>query len=360
MKILIASGNPYIPQWSGGIESSTHELALELRRRGHTVSVVCRLEPTSLSGWIVRLIRLTSRQRFPVERWLGYPVYRLWEVQNSIPEVIEDLKPDVAIVQIGDMVRLAHKITAGGLPVLFYLHNIDVEQLNGGLQGLTGVTYVANSSFTARRYKEHGFDSVVIPPLFRAKRYISRRRPANVTFINPIAIKGKEIALQIAAQCPEIPFSFVESWTLNEQDLADLRARIANLPNVTLRRRTDNMKRVYSKAKIVLAPSMCEETWGRIVTEAHYTGIPVVASNVGGLPQAVGPGGVLLDPNGPIEPWIDAVRRLWHDAAYYAEISAAALAYSKRPEINPDVQIDKILAAAEQAIKHQNASSGGK
>ena len=359
MKILIASGNPYIPQWSGGIESSTHELALELRRRGHEVSVVCRLEPTSLSGWIVRLIRLTSRQRFPVERWLGYPVYRLWEVQTSIPEVIADLKPDVAIVQIGDMVRLAHKITDCGLPVLFYLHNIDVEQLNGGLEGLTGVTYIANSSFTARRYKEHGFDSVVIPPLFRAKRYMSRRRPANVTFINPIDIKGKQIALQIAEHCPEIPFCFVESWTLSEQDLADLRARIASLPNVTLRRRTDNMKSVYSKAKIVLAPSMCEETWGRIVTEAHYTGIPVVASNVGGLPQAVGPGGVLLDSNGPIEPWIDAIRKLWHDEAYYGEISAAALAYSQRPEINPDVQIDKILAAAEQAISQRHASSGG-
>jgi hypothetical protein len=57
-----------------------------------------------------------------------------------------------------------------------------------------------------------------------------------------------------------------------------------------------------------------------------------------------------VDPEGPIEAWVDAVRKLWHDASSYAACSAAALAYSKRPEINPDVQIDKLIDVAEKAI----------
>ena len=37
-------------------------------------------------------------------------------------------------------------------------------------------------------------------------------------------------------------------------------------------------------------------TFGRIAVEPQFSGIPVVASDRGGLPEAVGPGGVLIDP----------------------------------------------------------------
>ncbi len=64
------------------------------------------------------------------------------------------------------------------------------------------------------------------------------------------------------------------------------------------------MKQVYRSAKLILMPSMWEEAWGRVATEAQFSGIPVIASNRGGLPESVGPGGVLLDPDGPLEPWV--------------------------------------------------------
>ena len=93
-----------------------------------------------------------------------------------------------------------------------------------------------------------------------------------------------------------------------------------------------------------------------MASEAHFSGIPVVASNRGGLPEAVGPGGILLDPDGPIDPWVNAIRRLWHDDGHYAALSAAALVHSKRPEINPGMQIETLLAAADQAIRQQSAA----
>lgn len=75
----------------------------------------------------------------------------------------------------------------------------------------------------------------------------------------------------------------------------------------------------------------------------------MLASDRGGLPEAVGPGGVLLDPEKP-ERWIDAVRRLWYDKSYYSKLSTAAAAYSTRPEIDPEVQVFSLLRLAEQAI----------
>lgn len=352
MRILIVSGNPHIPQYSGGIESTTHDLALELRRRGHHVSVLCRLTAVGgLASQFIRILRNLSRSRFPADHWLGYPVYRQWDVLQSIPFALRELSPDVAIVHKTRAVRIACEIRASGVPVLFYFHDVDHKRLDADLKLMTGAKFLANSEFTAQRYKDlFGTDSIVIPPIFHAQRYVSKRRPTNVTFVNPIVMKGSEIAFEVAERCPEIPFSFIEAWPLSLQDVKNIHDRIARVPNVTLRRRTDNMKNVYSKAKILLAPSVCEEAWGRVVTEAQFSGIPVVASNRGGLPESVGPGGVLLDPDGPIEAWVEAVRRLWTDAAFYGEASAAALAYSKRPQISPSSQIDTLLAAASMVM----------
>ena len=350
MKILVVSGNPHMPQFSGGVESTTHELALEMGRRGHPVSVLCRL--VDGGGWktlFLRAMRKLSRQQFPADRVLGYPVYRQWLVLPRIQDAVREIAPDVAIVQIGyrESVLLARELTACGVPVLFYLHNVEIEELGGDPRTLSGVQFIANSEFTSRRYKElFGIDSIVLPPTMRGEEYVSQRMPANVTFINPHPLKGRDIALDIAERCPEIPFTFIESWSLGPDHLAELRSRLAVLPNVTFQRRTKDMKGIYSKAKILLAPSVWEEAWGRVATEAQFSGIPVVASDIGGLPEAVGPGGVLLDPKGPIEPWVDAVKHLWGDDAFYRQKSEAALAYSKRPEISPGGQIETILAAA--------------
>jgi glycosyltransferase involved in cell wall biosynthesis len=92
------------------------------------------------------------------------------------------------------------------------------------------------------------------------------------------------------------------------------------------------MRRVYGKCKILLVPSVWEEAYGRVVTEAQVSGIPAVASERGGLPEAVGRGGILIDPDGPIDHWVTAVRKLWHDDHCYAERSAAAVAHAERTE----------------------------
>ncbi len=109
------------------------------------------------------------------------------------------------------------------------------------------------------------------------------------------------------------------------------------------------MKSVYAQTKILLTPSKVEEAWGRVASEAQYNGIPVLASDIGGLPEAVGPGGVLIDPSGPIELWVETLRRLWNDDAFYREKSEAALAYSKRPELNRDKQVGELIKLLQQA-----------
>ena len=63
------------------------------------------------------------------------------------------------------------------------------------------------------------------------------------------------------------------------------------------------------------------------------SGIPVVASTRGGLPEAVGSGGIVLDPDAPIADWVAVIKKLWQDPSYYTEMSTAASAYANRRDI---------------------------
>lgn len=67
-------------------------------------------------------------------------------------------------------------------------------------------------------------------------------------------------------------------------------------------RRLD-MERVYSAMDIFIFPSICRETFGMVVIEAMASGLPVIASSVGGVPEIVkdGENGLLAPPGNPTE-----------------------------------------------------------
>jgi glycosyltransferase involved in cell wall biosynthesis len=130
-------------------------------------------------------------------------------------------------------------------------------------------------------------------------------------------------------------------WPLSQKDRQSfIKTHLAGLPNVTLGQPHNDMRKVYGKCKILLAPSVWEEGYGRVVTEAQINGIPVVATTRGGLPEAVGAGGVLLDLDRPIADWAAAVRKLWFDHRHYAQLSAAAVAHAQRREMTLPHQIE--------------------
>lgn len=170
-----------------------------------------------------------------------------------------------------------------------------------------------------------------------------------MTFINPVPVKGRDLAFAIAERCPEISFLFVRGWPLSGKAEAALRRRAEALGNVHLLDRQSAMKPVYEQTHILLAPSQWEETWGRVASEAQFSGIPVLASLRGGLPEAVGPGGRLLAHNAPADLWAETLRHMWHDEHEHARLSEAAFAHAARAEIDIREQTDRLVAIAEAA-----------
>lgn len=356
MKVLFAGGNGYYPEFSGGVQSSTHHLVQQLRDRGHEAGVLAALFGDGFFGFKARLRLKLSGERGVLDSFPGYPVIRGWFPWEAAGFAVRRLQPDVAVVQCHKSVPIGNALEAQGVPLVVYLRNVEFHELAGDLRDLTSALYIANSEFTARTYKErYGIDSVVIPPTIDPDTYRTPTTGDYVTFINPYQEKGFELAVRIAAQCPDIPFLFVESWKLSDDHRAEIERIIGPLKNVRLEGRTSDMKTVYGRTKILLAPSKWEEAWGRVASEAHCSGIPVVGSRRGGLPEAIGEGGIVLDYDAPLEEWTGAIRGLWSDRARYERLSASASNFAERPLMQPERQFAAFLEVLERAAASRPA-----
>ena len=253
--------------------------------------------------------------------------------------------PSAVVVASGSYTRLAETFLRWNLATILYMRDVEKASMGGRLPSGSRVAYVSNSRFNASRLAAAtGAEPIVIPPLVRPERVRTETSRSRVLFVNPVQPKGVKIAFQLAEERPDIPFDFVECWPLDTGTRDRLMARARALPNVSWHLSTSDPRRLYANARIVLVPSQWEESWARVVTEAHCSGIPVLASRRGGLPESVGPGGILLEHDAPLTLWCEALSRMWDDHSTYAALVTAVERYAMRPEIQPGVLIDRFIA----------------
>jgi glycosyltransferase involved in cell wall biosynthesis len=177
------------------------------------------------------------------------------------------------------------------------------------------------------------------------------------TFVNPIPVKGvtyfARIAAELSARRPDIPFLVVEGrggvdW------LSRLPLDLSGVKNLHAMRSTPRPSEFYACSRVVLMPSLWEESFGRVAAEALANGIPVLASRRGALPETLAYAGFLFDiparnttdmmevPDAAdVAPWVETIERLWDDAEFYEKHRALALERAKawQPDrIRPQVE----------------------
>lgn len=356
LRALFVTDHIHFPQGGGGAERNTHELCLALGNERVAPAVACSLRAdNSWLSWSNRLRRkLPPRHAFPRDTGCGYPVYRGWR-QDRIDEVVHRFHPDVVVVQSTHPKPLLDALADCDVPIMVYFHEVEeIDHLK--FLANTGITVLANSEFTAKRLLEHcGLRCQVVLPLIDRRHYVTKTHPERLLFVNTVPRKGLEIAFALAEHRPDIPCDFVLSWILTPERRQELEARARMAGNIVLHPPTRDMRRLYSTARVLLAPSQCEETWGRVATEAHINGIPVLGSDRGGLPQAIGPGGLVVPADAPIESWLAALSQLWDDAVSHAAFAGAARAYAGRPDIQPET-----IAAALRRLLEEVIAVGGR
>jgi glycosyltransferase involved in cell wall biosynthesis len=329
----------------GGLQTDTDQLCQALMQRGHEVGVLCGIADPFLTGWKLHIRKRIDEKLYGFKALrdcgLGYPIWRAWFPWEAVKYVAKQQMPDVIIVLSVYAVRMALAAKQTKIPILMRLLDVEFHQHGGRFEDLHNIPCIANSHFTAVKYRDaYGVNPSVTYPFICAQRYKTESTRETVTFINPTPAKGLDIALGVARLCPDIPFSFVESWPLCVEVRQQLNQMLPTLPNITFMPPQSDMRKVYGKCKLLLAPSRWNEAYGRVATEAQISGMPVVASARGGLPEAVGAGGILLDPDQPVADWAAAVRKLWENHQYYTELSAAALTHAQRREIGFDYQME--------------------
>jgi glycosyltransferase involved in cell wall biosynthesis len=106
------------------------------------------------------------------------------------------------------------------------------------------------------------------------------------------------------------------------------------------------------RARALLVPSIWYEGQPRGILEAYAAGVPVVASDIGGLPEAVVDGVTgFLVPAGNPKPWMRAVERLLEDAEAERLADGAWLRWHER--YTPEQGLEGLESAYERALERQ-------
>ncbi len=351
MRLLFMMAQAYFPRQAGGVQTVTKQLVEAFEAMGHDTAVAAELSFRGGAGRRSAVQQLLSGKRYAQERFEGRVVFRARKIATKVDDILNTFRPDCVIVQSMDAMPLAHAVSHRGVPLVVCWHDVYMNRMGGSPAGLVA-RFIANSQFTASVYEaEFGVRSAVIPPLIRPDLY--ETVPAverSVTFINPVPDKGVELAIEVATACPHIPFEFVESWILEPEAKRRLLRRLSALPNVRFTAHQTDMQAIYRRTRILLAPSQCREGWGRVASEAHISGIPVIGSQDGGLVESIGPGGILIPPHAQAATWIEAVQSVWNSTDLYDRLSMQARAYSLRQELDETWAVDRMLAEIEAAI----------
>ena len=230
-----------------------------------------------------------------------------------------------------------------GIRTVFYLCNF--AYTDASLFHDVSATITA-SQYHAEAYRHTlGIESIPIYPLIRKSGVLpSESEPADkkyVTFVNPIPHKGVFIFAKIAEilsrERPDIPLLIVEGRAGVPSKLFDTKNN-----HIFRMRNTPCPADYYRVTRILLVPSLWQESFGRVAAEAMMCGIPVLASNRGSLPEVVGDDGFLFDippeytpesrkypTEDEVRPWTETLIRLWDDPVEYTKFSERALHHAQ-------------------------------
>ncbi|WP_395023317.1 glycosyltransferase [Dongia sp.] len=322
MRILFANPHAYLPDSTSGREISIHALAGRWLAAGIDVAVCCERKGDA----------------FARDDALGYPVYRAPDLSAHFAAVLAAFKPTIAIYPYGPLsLPLVAQGLQSGVKAALHVTNVEAADLGASPLARADLMLVANSDFTARRIETLlGLRPPVMPPLIEPERYRVAQPGDSVLLVNPSLRKGVELFFRLAAARPDLSFLAVESWNIHDTWRVVLMNRARSLNNVALWPPVEDMREAYAKTRLVLMPSIHEETFGRVVAEAQLSGIPALTSDRGALPETLGGGGLAVPLDAGFDAWRAAFNRLWDDADLYRQCAAAARAESTAPERAPD------------------------
>jgi len=386
MRILLAQNSLYYPAHGGG-DKSNRLLIEALAARGHACRAVARISEFGEVQQQRYLAELAARSVTPIaengivrfeRNGVEVHVAANANLRAHFAVQIEAFRPDVILASTDDPAQLLLEVALrSGVRVVYLVRatlavpfgpdcafpsEAKTQRIRAAAAVVGVSQYVADY---VRRWS--GIPAVHVPISLLEEQEGPLAQPDHsgfITLVNPCAVKGISIFLALADAFPDAPFAAVPTWGTNAQDRAALAAR----PNVQMLTPVDRIDDLLARTRILLVPSLWAEARSRIILEAMLRGVPVMAADVGGIPEAkMGVPYVLpvnlitryqtrVDeqmvpvaevPPQDIGPWKEALNKLLSDRSHYEEISRASRTAAAHYRDNLSVQpFEKLVGEA--------------
>lgn len=325
MRILFCFDMPYLPAAINGACRSMDALVRNLQGSGHQPLVMVR------SDSAVAVSGLT-----PDTPPLPYPTFHSARFNDDFPAVLQQWQPDIVFVRgLPEAGKTVEMLREKGVACVFFA-SLFIGQLLYPYYESPTVKHISLCRYGATNLKRlYNVGSTIIPPLIEVAAYKTENPGRDaILFVNPSLEKGIYCVLELARLMRHRRFIIIESWPIHPEWRAHLRNSAP--PNIAWVEPCADLRPYYHQAKLVLAPSVWDEPWCRVVSEAQISGIPVLATRRGGLPESVGAGGLLFDLEADASHWALAIDALFNDASYYNALSGAALQHAQRDAIKKE------------------------
>jgi hypothetical protein len=296
----------------------------------------------SLASPISFLARRVGRRVQAVDGH-GYDVLECVTLENALPRLIKSFRPDVVVT--GSVSRVAWRdiraqLRSAGIPSVLYLREANaVGHLS--ISAAPPDLLLANAESHAAAARALGYDCAIVPSVVEPAQTL-QSTSETALLVNAKHTHGGDVAVALAAECPDIPFVLQESWLLEQHEWRELRRHAEVLDNLEILPFTRDMSAVYGRARVLLVPHRMDNR-PRVILEAQAHGVPVIAHDWPGLREAVGDGGVLIARDADLATWKAALRSVWDDRFEQERLSAAARGHAARPEVDPDAIVTRFV-----------------
>lgn len=292
----------------GGANKSNRILAEELAKNGCTVMAVTPALAVPSDVTHEQLVESLEADGIQVKREQEKIVFSLNGVEvhaadeaeslyTVLREQIRAFRPDWIFVSTEDTSHILMKTVCDESPGnIIYLAHTHYMLPFGRLSFYPGkkrteLIAKARSIITISHYmadyisQNSGFPTFVNhPPHFDTDdaALVASRSNKYVLMNNPCAVKGIDILLGLAAALPAVQFAVVPGWGTTPGDVQ----RLKKFSNITFLKSTSDLNSLFRNASLLLMPSIWEEGFGMTAIDAMLRGVPVIASNHGGLAEA--------------------------------------------------------------------------
>lgn len=338
----------------GGSGAVATELGLFLAERGHEVHFVSYAQPFRLGQYRERVyFHEVEMDEYPL---FEHPPYSL-ALAVAIHDTVREHEIDVfhvhyAIPHATSAWIAREMLAETGLPVVTTLHGTDITLvgLHPSFHSITRFSILKSDAITAvssylkeQTVRDFGVPSErvdVVPNFVDTKVYHPGKEPCHRETLAPDgekiimhisnfrAVKKVLDTVEILARVTKrVPARLILIGDGPERPRVQARAEeLGVAEKVVFLGRHDSVAELLSCADVFLLPSS-KESFGLVALEAMACGVPVVASDVGGIPEVVPHGEAgFLCPVGDVDAMADAVTDILRDEELHARLATNGLA----------------------------------